>query len=155
MKRTKMNEKEAVGGLLFKRLKLKLRHFYAKVLIFKKLAELPFDSNRKCMSVVIRETSGSGQESIFVFTKGAESAVLESSIDGPVEATKVAVDEFASAGLRTLVFAYKKITKEEFEDFAAKLAIAKFSIVNRFRFDPCNPVRKIRLHAMRFKTPDE
>jgi len=91
------------------------------MLTFKKLAELPFDSNRKCMSVVIRETSVSGQESIYVLTKGAESAILPVSIQGPVDATKNAVDDFASAGLRTLVFAFKNITKEEFEDFAANL----------------------------------
>jgi magnesium-transporting ATPase (P-type) len=73
------------------------------------------------MSVVIRETSVSGQESIYVLTKGAESAILPVSIQGPVDATKNAVDDFASAGLRTLVFAFKNITKEEFEDFAANL----------------------------------
>ncbi len=106
----------------------------AKILRFKKLAELPFDSNRKCMSIVIKETTDSGSELIHVLTKGAESAILPASIKGPVEATRAAVDAFASEGLRTLVFAFKTITKEEFDEFAASLAVAKFSIVNRFRF---------------------
>ena len=104
-----------------------------RIVRFKKLAELPFDSNRKCMSVVVRETSPTGQETIFVLTKGAESAIIPVSVDGPKEATKAAVDSFASSGLRTLVFAFKKITKEEFEVFASNLAVAKFSIVNRFK----------------------
>jgi phospholipid-translocating ATPase len=102
------------------------------VLRFKKLAELPFDSVRKCMSVVVREMD-SDPESIHVLTKGAESAILPASADGPVDATRSAVDQFASEGLRTLVFAHKKISKEKFDDFAASLAVAKFSIVNRFR----------------------
>ena len=86
------------------------------------------------MSIVIKETTSSGPELIHVLTKGAESAILPISVQGPVEATRAAVDAFASEGLRTLVFAYKTITKEEFDEFAASLAVAKFSIVNRFRF---------------------
>ena len=100
---------------------------------FKKLAELPFDSNRKCMSIVIKEILNSGLEQIHVLTKGAETAIFPASVSGPIETTHRAVNAFASEGLRTLVFAFKTISKEEFEEFAANLAVAKFSIVNRFR----------------------
>ncbi len=86
------------------------------------------------MSIVIKEFTSSGPELIHVLTKGAESAILPVSVQGPVDATRAAVDTFASEGLRTLVFAYKTITKEEFDEFAASLSVAKFSIVNRFRF---------------------
>jgi phospholipid-transporting ATPase len=85
------------------------------------------------MSIVIKETDDSGLEKIHVLTKGAESAILPVSVSGPIDATRRAVDAFASEGLRTLVFAFKTINKEEFDEFAANLAVAKFSIVNRFR----------------------
>lgn len=102
------------------------------VISYKKLTELPFDSHRKCMSVVIKEISDAG--TIHVLTKGAETAIFPVSIVGPREETRLAVDKFGNEGLRTLVFAYKVITKDEFDEFAASLAIAKLSIVNRFRF---------------------
>lgn len=58
-------------------------YFQLQIMSYKKLAELPFDSHRKCMSVIIKETSETGSEHITVFTKGADSAVFPVTIDGP------------------------------------------------------------------------
>ena len=44
------------------------------------------------------------------------------------------VDNFAADGLRTLLFAYKKISLSEYKDFETSLELAKQSIVNRQKF---------------------
>ena len=112
--------------------------------MYKKLAELQFDSFRKCMSVIVRpkfssenlESSQNGQnlgqgETIYLFIKGADTAVLPNCIHGPVEETNKIVEQFAKEGLRTLVYAYKTITRDELNLFSEKLEQAKQSIVNR------------------------
>ena len=101
--------------------------------LYKKLAELQFDSFRKCMSVIVRPkfSSEGAEETIYLFIKGAESAILPNCVTGPVEETNRIVDQFAKEGLRTLVYAYKVITREELNIFSEKLEIAKQSIVNR------------------------
>ncbi len=110
---------------------------------YKKMAELQFDSFRKCMSVIVRpkynsgvsnhnnEDEGEEEDLIYVFVKGAESSVLPICVGGPVEETKMIVDHFANEGLRTLVYAYKTISREEFNRFSEKLDVARQSIVNR------------------------
>ena len=115
-----------------------------QVHMYKKLAELQFDSFRKCMSVIVRpkfssedlESSQNGQnlgqgETIYLFIKGADTAVLPNCIHGPVEETNKIVEKFAKEGLRTLVYAYKTITRDELNLFSEKLEQAKQSIVNR------------------------
>ena len=114
-----------------------------------RLAELPFDSYRKCMTVIIKEThndasssssSRNKHETIHVFTKGAECVILpacvtpQSGANAMVHQTKIIVDNYASDGLRTLVYAYKQLTRTEFESFASQLEQAKQSIVNRVKF---------------------
>ena len=71
---------------------------------FRKLCELEFDSYRKCMSVVVRDNETGV---VHVVSKGAETAMLPKCVSGPVTATATVVDNFASEGLRTLVFGHK------------------------------------------------
>ena len=52
-------------------------------------------------------------------------------ISGPVDATQKVVDDFASEGLRTLVFGHKIISEEEYEAFKASLAAAKQNLSDR------------------------
>ena len=105
--------------------------------LYKKLAELQFDSFRKCMSVIVRpkfsseDTESSHGETIYLFIKGADTAILPNCTHGPVEETNHIVDQFAKEGLRTLVYAYKTITRDELNLFSEKLEAAKQSIVNR------------------------
>lgn len=74
-------------------------------------ATLPFDSTRKMMSVIIQED---GRH--ILLTKGADTAVFDRlRSDQSVELRQYEshVDEYATAGLRTLAFARKTMTKEE------------------------------------------
>ena len=66
-----------------------------------------------------------------VWIKGADTAVLPNCTHGPVEETNKIVEQFAKEGLRTLVYAYKTITRDELKLFSEKLEAAKQSIVNR------------------------
>ena len=68
--------------------------------IYKRLAELPFDSYRKCMTVIIRETHlddestssnypFKSKEIIHVFIKGAESVILPACVTPSPEANDI------------------------------------------------------------------
>ncbi|MFW5991230.1 MAG: cation-translocating P-type ATPase [Candidatus Nanoarchaeia archaeon] len=85
-----------------------------------RLDELPFDSNRKMMSVLVKEGKNK-----YMHTKGAPDEILRKSkyylSNGRVyNLTKKKKDEllqknmeYAKEGLRVLAFAYKKISKKE------------------------------------------
>ena len=88
---------------------------------------VPFDSDRKRMTVVVRADDGS----YLVFTKGADTImfpllapiVLGSHDDGVLQATTGHLNDFSSIGLRTLVFAYRLLTQEQgalFENLHAR-----------------------------------
>ena len=99
-------------------------------LTFQKLAELEFDSFRKCMSVIVKDANGN----ISLLTKGAETSMLPICVSGPVQATSRTVDDFASEGLRTLVLGFKTLSYEDYQAFVADLEQAKQSIVNRGKY---------------------
>ena len=126
-----------------------------KRITYKRLAELPFDSFRKCMTVIIKESledstdkdaeasSNSSKKSngvIHMFIKGADGVILPACLTNTsdrkeiVSRTKITVNEYASNGLRTLVYGYKQLKQEEFDTFTTKLEEAKQSMVNRVKF---------------------
>ena len=78
---------------------------------------VPFDSDRKRMTVVVRADDGS----YMVFTKGADTIMfpllapmqLGSSDDATLQATIGHLNDFSCIGLRTLVFAYRLLTPDE------------------------------------------
>ena len=74
---------------------------------------LEFDSNRKCMSVIVEDSEGRKK----LITKGAESSVLPKCIHGPTRVTQKHIDDYALIGLRTLAIAYKDIGQREYEQF--------------------------------------
>lgn len=86
---------------------------------------LPFDSNRKCMSVVVRET---GSTDIILYTKGADSTIMP--VLAPIkhdqqdhelrEKTQQHLDMYAKQGLRVLVMAKRHLKLQEFTEWAAK-----------------------------------
>ncbi|XP_026825879.1 probable phospholipid-transporting ATPase IF isoform X2 [Ooceraea biroi] len=81
------------------------------VLIFKKLEILEFTSERKRMSVIVKDTAGD----IWLYCKGADSAVLPLIVEGNLQETALHVTDFSMRGLRTLVVAYKKLDQFEYE----------------------------------------
>ena len=67
----------------------------------------------------------------YLFVKGAESVILPNCVDGPIEETYEIVDQFATEGLRTLVYAYKTLTHEELKGFNENLERAKQNMTDR------------------------
>ncbi|CAK4150020.1 unnamed protein product [Aphanomyces euteiches] len=108
------------------------------------LALNEFDSTRKCMSIVVRhlKTTAYGDpltkaDDIYVFCKGADTAMMTPSNTHGITASTTMdslqshVHCFASMGLRTLIFGYKRLTLAEFMAWSAAYTKAKTSIVER------------------------
>ncbi|KAJ8683561.1 hypothetical protein QAD02_019353 [Eretmocerus hayati] len=81
------------------------------ILLYQRLDTLEFSSRRKRMSVIIEDTDGD----IWLYCKGADSSVLPLILDEDIESAKISLTDFSMRGLRTLVFGFKKFTKEEYK----------------------------------------
>ncbi|XP_054754666.1 probable phospholipid-transporting ATPase IA isoform X2 [Lytechinus pictus] len=90
---------------------------------------LDFTSDRKRMSVIVRTSNGT----ILLFCKGADNVIYDR-LASDQEFTSDTVrhlEEFASEGLRTLCFAFREISKEEYEEWSATYYKASTAIQNR------------------------
>uniref|UniRef100_T1H1H5 Uncharacterized protein n=1 Tax=Megaselia scalaris TaxID=36166 RepID=T1H1H5_MEGSC len=101
-----------------------------KELQYQRLHVLEFTSDRKRMSVIVRDE----RQEIYIYTKGAESYVFP--LCGPssadlIQKTDQHISDFAKLGLRTLAVARKRITEEEYKEFKDELAAANNSLENR------------------------
>lgn len=88
---------------------------------------LEFNSSRKRMSVVVRNEEGK----LLLLCKGADSVMFERlAKDGREfeEETREHINEYADAGLRTLVLAYRELNEEEYIQFNKKFAEAKNTV---------------------------
>lgn len=98
-------------------------------LTLSQLGEIPFDPGRKRMSVIYKEPNGG----VFIFTKGSVESVLDICTDvqlyenidpmtpGKYNAIKAVNHNFASLGMRSLVFAYRKLDSEPSSYIASDL----------------------------------
>ncbi|KAL0084969.1 hypothetical protein J3Q64DRAFT_1809699 [Phycomyces blakesleeanus] len=88
-----------------------------------------FNSTRKRMSVVLRGPDGK----IKLYCKGADTVILERL--GPnnrfVDATLSHLEEFASEGLRTLCFAMRDISEDEYSRWSQFYDKASTTLINR------------------------
>ncbi|KAM0873580.1 hypothetical protein ACQ4PT_037982 [Festuca glaucescens] len=94
---------------------------------YKVLHVLEFNSTRKRMSVIVKDEEGK----IFLFSKGADSIMFErlsSSESSYRESTQKHINEYADAGLRTLVLAYRQLDDAEYAKFDKKFTAAKNSV---------------------------
>ncbi|PAV66719.1 hypothetical protein WR25_09917 [Diploscapter pachys] len=85
----------------------------------RKIMTLPFDSQRKRMSVII----DSDPDGFLMLTKGADSAIMNRLVDDNTAITKTIqshINQYANEGLRVLCFGVKKISKLELDDFLVK-----------------------------------
>ncbi|XP_055381993.1 phospholipid-transporting ATPase VA isoform X2 [Condylostylus longicornis] len=106
------------------------------ILEYEVLKILPFDSHRKCMSVVVRKT---GSQEIILYTKGADTSImpclshcLPDSSEGILrEKTQQQLDLYAREGLRVLVMAKKKLKSSEYTDWWARHQQIELSLENR------------------------
>ena len=99
--------------------------------IFKVEAVFPFNSDRKRMSVLVRDEDGT----LILYCKGADS-VLEKLLNKNVSQellnkTKDQVYEFSMIGLRTLFICKKIISNEIFKDWKERYVEASSLIENR------------------------
>lgn len=91
-----------------------------ETMTFKIIAEFPFDSVRKRMSVIIKDMQ---KNSYKILCKGADSVMMERMIfeKNGIEGLKQIINEdlytYSCEGLRTLLFAHRNICEEEFLTF--------------------------------------
>ncbi|CAJ1975388.1 unnamed protein product [Sphenostylis stenocarpa] len=91
---------------------------------YKLLNILEFSSTRKRMSVIVRDEEGK----LLLFSKGADSVMFELLAKNGrefEEKTKQHIDEYADAGLRTLILAYRELDEEEYNLFNKEFMEAK------------------------------
>eukprot|EP00347_Sterkiella_histriomuscorum_P003801 403362887 len=87
--------------------------------IYKVVAEFPFDSTRKCMSVIVRDQF----MRYYLLTKGADSVMLDKinfeKAKNPKLKEVVSNDlsQYSREGLRTLVMAMRQVPEKEFMTF--------------------------------------
>ncbi|XP_043717420.1 putative phospholipid-transporting ATPase 9 [Telopea speciosissima] len=91
---------------------------------YKLLNILEFNSTRKRMSVIVRNEEGQ----LLLLCKGADSVMFERLAKNGREfevQTEEHVNEYADAGLRTLVLAYRELSEEEYREFNEEFTEAK------------------------------
>ncbi|KAK4252586.1 hypothetical protein QN277_014566 [Acacia crassicarpa] len=91
---------------------------------YKLLNIIEFSSARKRMSVIVRDEEGK----LLLLSKGADSVMFERlRKNGRMfeEKTKKHIDEYADAGLRTLLLAYRTLDEEEYNQFNKEFTEAK------------------------------
>ncbi|XP_055712807.1 phospholipid-transporting ATPase IF-like isoform X3 [Phlebotomus papatasi] len=100
------------------------------IMKFTRLHVLEFTSDRKRMSVIVRDQKGQ----IWLYTKGAESHVLPLCDKTPrqlITVTQSHINDFAKLGLRTLTVARRKITNSEYIEFSNEITQANNSLTDR------------------------
>lgn len=103
-----------------------------QLLSFDLLYTLEFDSDRKCMSVIVRSRDDGKYR---VLTKGAESSMLaKSACPAKDDFILASVNDYALLGLRTLVIGEKKISDSEFERLAKLVDRANQELENREKY---------------------
>uniref|UniRef100_A0A671V9S5 Phospholipid-transporting ATPase n=1 Tax=Sparus aurata TaxID=8175 RepID=A0A671V9S5_SPAAU len=94
---------------------------------FELLEVLTFDSVRRRMSVIVRSSSGR----LYLFCKGADSAIFPRVISGKVDQIKARVEHNAVEGLRTLCVAYRPLSQEQYQEVCQLLNGAKLALQDR------------------------
>ncbi|XP_012878154.1 PREDICTED: phospholipid-transporting ATPase IK [Dipodomys ordii] len=97
--------------------------------VYQVLAMMDFTSDRKRMSVLVRNPEGS----ICLYTKGADTVILERLYKrGEMEeTTEEILADFAGQTLRTLCLAYKEVSEEDFEVWESQHHRACLLLQNR------------------------
>ncbi|XP_067641161.1 phospholipid-transporting ATPase IF isoform X2 [Eurosta solidaginis] len=97
---------------------------------FSRLHVLEFTSDRKRMSVIVKDENNTK----WIYTKGAESYVFSlcnNRQSEMVSRTNAHINDFARRGLRTLAVARRRVGDEEYRQFLASLTEANNSLENR------------------------
>ncbi|CAN1312762.1 Putative phospholipid-transporting ATPase 9 [Linum perenne] len=95
--------------------------------VYTLLNVLEFNSTRKRMSVIVRDEDGK----LLLLCKGADSVMFERLAKGGRQfekETRTHVSDYADAGLRTLILAYRELDEHEYNNFNSKFNAAKTSV---------------------------
>jgi phospholipid-transporting ATPase len=109
--------------------------FQDKTFTYDVLATLEFSSARQCMSIILREKFGAKR--IIMYSKGSDVVIMskikntDSKTESLINSTNKRLFQFASNGLRTLVFGTKILTETEFADWHHSFKKAQALLVNR------------------------
>lgn len=104
-------------------------NFNASLVQYEVLDTLEFTSERKRMSVVVRDCQNGN---IILLSKGADEAILPHAHAG--QQTRIfaeAVEQYAQLGLRTLCLAWRDLEEEEYHQWALLFKEANSSLVDR------------------------
>ncbi|XP_018795585.1 PREDICTED: probable phospholipid-transporting ATPase IF isoform X3 [Bactrocera latifrons] len=97
---------------------------------FNRLHVLEFSSDRKRMSVIVKDENGTK----WIYTKGAESYVFPLCANNQaynVSRTDAHISDFARQGLRTLAVARRRVGDDEYRTFIDEVNVANSSLENR------------------------
>lgn len=104
-------------------------NFNALLVQYEVLDTLEFTSERKRMSVVVRDRQNGN---IILLSKGADEAILPHAHAG--QQTRIfaeAVEQYAQLGLRTLCLAWRDLEEEEYHEWSLLFKEANSSLVDR------------------------
>ncbi|XP_014233010.1 probable phospholipid-transporting ATPase VD isoform X2 [Trichogramma pretiosum] len=104
-------------------------------LTFEILKVLPFDSTRRCMSIIVKHPH---TNEIVLYSKGADSTILSSLNRSEEDSTVTAkvrqqLQSYARQGLRTLVMARRTLSAQEYEAWRQKHAEIEMCCESRER----------------------
>ncbi|KAB2611661.1 phospholipid-transporting ATPase 2 [Pyrus ussuriensis x Pyrus communis] len=103
--------------------------FHASTIQYEALEILEFTSDRKRMSVVVKDCQNGR---IILLSKGADEAILPLACAGQQTRTFVeAVDQYAQLGLRTLCLAWRELKEEEYQEWSLMFKEASSTLVDR------------------------
>jgi len=108
-----------------------------KIQTFKLLHVLEFDSDRKRMSVIIRDISGPNPGQVKLICKGADNVIFERlNQEHPKNVERAGttdkfVNQFSKIGLRTLLIAEKVISEKSYSEWDEEYARACRCLVMR------------------------
>ncbi|OVA00359.1 Cation-transporting P-type ATPase [Macleaya cordata] len=104
-------------------------NFNGSILQFEVLDTLEFTSDRKRMSVVVRDCK-SGK--IILLSKGADETLLPCASSGqPIRTFVEAVEQYAQLGLRTLCLAWRELEEDEYHEWSLIFKEANSTLVDR------------------------
>ncbi|XP_058724364.1 phospholipid-transporting ATPase 2-like isoform X1 [Vicia villosa] len=103
--------------------------FNTSILQYEVLEILEFTSDRKRMSVVLKDCQN---EKILLLSKGADEAILPYARAGQQTRHFIdAVEQYAHLGLRTLCLAWRELKKDEYQDWSLMFKEASSALVDR------------------------
>ncbi|XP_039029153.1 phospholipid-transporting ATPase 2-like [Hibiscus syriacus] len=103
--------------------------FNGSIIKYELLEILEFTSDRKRMSVVVKDCQNG---KILLLSKGADGAILPYAYDGQQTRTFIeVVEQYAQLGLRTLCLAWRELKEDEYQEWSLMFKEASSTLVDR------------------------